>query len=334
MGNIIGKLFQVTTFGESHGEALGCVIDGCPAQLALNEKDIQRELDKRRPGQSSVTTNRKERDKVKILSGVFKGKTLGTPIAMIVFNSDARGRDYKNLAHSFRSGHADYVWQTKYGFRDYRGGGRASGRETVSRVMAGAVAKKILARSLGKKFRIYTYAVQIGNVCGKKIDYKFIERNPVRAADCGAAKKMEQEILRAKASGDSVGGIIEIIMKGVPLGLGEPIFDKLNADLAKALLSIGAVRGIEFGNGFKAAGLKGSEQNSPKIGGIEGISGGISNGKDIVMRLAVKAPASIAKLGVKGRHDPCIVPRVIPVAESMTAIILADHCLRRLTTID
>lgn len=327
MGNTIGKLFRVTTFGESHGEALGCVIDGCPAQLALNEKDIQCELDKRRPGQSSVTTARKERDKVKILSGIFKGKTLGTPIAMIVFNSDARSQDYEKLARSFRSGHADYVWQMKYGFRDYRGGGRSSGRETVSRVMAGAVAKKFLARSLGKKFRIYAYAVQIGNIRGEKIDCKFIEKNPVRAADRNAAKKMEQEILRAKAVGDSVGGIIEITVSGVPLGLGEPVFDKLNADLAKAMLSIGAVRGVEFGNGFKTAGLKGSEQNDPKTDTPEGISGGISNGKNIVLRIAIKAPASIAKLGVKGRHDPCIVPRVIPVTESMTAIILADHYL-------
>ena len=347
MGNTLGHLFRVTTFGESHGAALGCVIDGCPPLIPLTEAEIQHELDRRRPGQSAITTGRQEGDKVHILSGIFENKTLGTPIAMIVYNSDARSGDYEKLKNVFRPGHADYTWEMKYGFRDYRGGGRSSGRETVSRVMAGAVAKKILSL---QKIKIYAYALQVGPIRGTKVDYTFIEKNSVRAADPIAAKKMERLILKAKENGDSVGGIVEIVVKNVPLGLGEPVFDKLNAELAKALVSIPTVKAIEFGAGFGVAVKKGSEQNDPftvkkgKISLIKndagGISGGISTGEDIIMRVAVKPPSSISKLQrtvtknkekvdvrVTGRHDPCIIPRFIPVAESMVALTLADALL-------
>ncbi len=326
MANTIGTLFRVTTFGESHGVALGCIIDGCPAQLPLTEEDIQRELDRRRPGQSAVTTERQEKDRVKILSGVFEGVTLGTPIALITENADAKSSDYEALKDVFRPGHADYTWQAKYGVRDHRGGGRASGRETVARVMAGAVAKKLLAHY---RVAIYAYATQIGPIKGTTVDLEAIEKNTVRAADPLAAQAMEAYILRAKEKGDSVGGIVEILIKGLPVGLGEPVFDKLNADLAKALVSIPAVKAIEFGNGFGVTIKKGSEQNATKDAG--GISGGISTGADIVMRVAVKPPSSISKTQKampKGRHDPCIAPRFIPVAESMVAITLADHILR------
>lgn len=351
MGNTIGHIFRITTFGESHGEALGCVIDGCPPKLPLTEEDIQRELDRRKPGQSELTTPRKETDKVKILSGVFEGKTLGTPIAMVVFNVNQNIKDYSELKDVFRPGHADYVWEMKYGFRDYRGGGRSSGRETVSRVMAGAVAKKLLAL---KKIKLFVYAAQIGKIVGQKVDFDFIEKNLVRAADPAKAKEMETCILNAKQDGDSVGGIVEVVIKNAPVGLGEPVFDKLNADLAKAILSIPAMKALEFGSGFSAAEKTGFEQNDPFImkhnkiiaskNDSGGISGGISNGSDIVMRIAVKAPSSILKeqmtvtnkgsakkLQVKGRHDPCIVPRVIPVIEAMTAITIADHLLMQQT---
>lgn len=346
--NTFGHFFRVTTFGESHGVALGCVIDGCPPKIPLSEDVIQRELDRRRPGQSEITTARQEGDKVKILSGVFQGVTLGTPIAMIVENTDARSHDYEKLKSVFRPGHADFTWEMKYGFRDYRGGGRSSGRETVSRVMAGAVAKQMLGL---EKIQIYAYAVQIGPIKASTVDFSYIEKNPVRAADREAAARMESYILRAKSKGDSVGGIVEIIVKNTPIGLGEPVFSKLNADLAKALVSIPTVKAIEFGAGFSAALKKGSENNDPfalRGGKISmqkndagGISGGISNGEDIVMRVAVKPPSSIGLeqktvtkgkkstlLEVKGRHDPCIIPRFIPVAESMVALTIVDHLLR------
>lgn len=348
MGNSFGTLFRVTTFGESHGVALGCVIDGCPSKIPLSEEEIQRELDRRKPGQSAVTTARREGDKVKILSGIFQGKTLGTPIAMIVENSDSRSSDYEALKKVFRPGHADFTWEMKYGFRDYRGGGRSSGRETVSRVMAGAVAKKILSL---QGITLFAFARQIGPIRGEKVNFNFIEKNLVRAADPGKTKKMEQYILKAKEAGDSVGGIVEIIVKNVPVGLGEPVFDKINADLAKAIVSIPTVKAIEFGAGFGVATKKGSEQNDPfimKKGKIAiakndagGVSGGITTGEAIIIRIAVKPPSSIAKvqktvtkekkktdLSVGGRHDPCIIPRFIPVAESMVALVLTDHLLR------
>lgn len=326
--NTIGKLFRLTTFGESHGLALGCVIDGCPAGILLNEKDIQSELDRRKPGQSALTTSRAEDDKVKILSGVFEGKTLGTPIAMIVENKGHKSSDYEKMKDVFRPGHADFTWDAKYGFRDFRGGGRQSGRETVARVMAGAVAKKILAAC---GIEILACATEIGGISGTQ-------------------KEMEAEIEKAKADGDSVGGIVEIVIKGVPAGLGEPVFGKLSADLASALISIPAVKGIEFGSGFEAAKKRGSEQNDPmhmKKGKVVfdkndagGLLGGISTGEDIIIRIAVKPTSSISKaqetvtkdgkntkIQITGRHDPCIVPRIIPVAESMAAIVIADHLL-------
>lgn len=348
MGNTFGTIFKVTTFGESHGVALGCVIDGCPPGLEIKAEEIQKELDRRRPGQSEVTTSRNEPDRVKILSGVFEGKTLGTPITFIVENTDQKSADYAQLKDIFRPGHADFVWEKKYGFRDYQGGGRSSGRETVGRVLAGAVAKKILAQ---KNIVIIAFAKQIGLVCGETVDENYIEKNTVRAADPKKGPEMEACIMAAKEAGDSVGGVVEMRIRNVPIGLGEPVFDKLNADLAKALVSIPTVKGIEFGAGFDAGAKKGSEMNDPFIlrGGkihtskndAGGISGGISNGEEIVIRIAVKPPSSIAiqqntvtkegkitEIAIKGRHDPCIVPRFIPVAESMAAIVLADHLLR------
>ncbi len=347
MGNTFGKLFTITTFGESHGVALGCIIDGCPSGLKISIEEIQRQLNRRRPGQSEMTTARQENDEVEVLSGIFEGKTLGTPIAMIVRNTDQRSKDYSDIKNVYRPGHADYTWQMKYGLRDYRGGGRSSGRETVGRVLGGAVAQQFLA---SHGITILAYAKQIGPIVGETIDKNFIEKNPLRAADPSRAKEMENYVLKMKEDGDSVGGIVEIRINNCPIGLGEPVFDKLNADLAKALVSIPTVKGIEFGAGFKVAGKLGSENNDPfvvKNGGISmqkndagGISGGISNGDEIVIRVAVKPPSSILKnqktvdadgnyidLSVKGRHDPCIVPRFIPVAESMVALVLADHLL-------
>jgi len=305
-GSTFGKLFQVTTWGESHGEALGVVIDGCPPGIKITEKDIQKELDRRKPGNDNpLSSKRKENDKVEILSGIFNGITLGTPISMMVKNTDARPEDYKDLKNTFRPGHADLSYQLKYGIRDYRGGGRASGRETVSRVMAGAVAKKIL-----EKFKV-------------KI----------------AINVIKQGKLNSKDVNDSVGGILEIKVKNAPSGLGEPVFDKLNSDLAKALISIGGIKAIEFGAGFKVADMKGSQNNekfinkngrfSTKNNNAGGILGGISYGDDIVIRLAVKPPSSIGKIQKNGRHDISLIPRIIPVVESMTAITIVDHLLRQ-----
>lgn len=314
-GNTFGNIFKVTTWGESHGKALGAIVDGCPSGLKLDERDIQSELDLRKPNDSRMSTSRKESDKVEILSGVFEGKTTGMPISMIVWNQNARSKDYSNIKDVYRPGHADFTYQEKYGIRDYRGGGRSSGRETVARVMAGAIAKKILAQ---QKCLIKSNLISTGEL----------------------------------DSGDSCGGLAEIIVKNPPKGLGEPVFDKLDADLAKAILSIGAIKGIEFGAGFKVAEMKGSENNDEyemrrgkirtKSNNAGGILGGISTGEDIIIRFPVKPPASIAKeqktvtlrgrsksISIKGRHDACIAPRVIPVAESMVAITLVDHLLRR-----
>lgn len=346
MGNTLGHLFRITTFGESHGPALGVVIDGCPAGLALSPHDIQEELDRRKPGQSNLVSSRREPDHVKILSGIFQGRTLGTPIAMIVENKDSRSRDYEALKNIFRPGHADLVWEKKYGIRDYRGGGRASGRETVSRVMAGAVAKKLL-KTLFPSFDLYAYAKQIGPIVGEKVKRSFIEKNQLRAADPKKTKAMENYVKNIQREGDSIGGVVEMVITSVPLGLGEPVFDKLHSDLGKALLSIPTVKGIEFGSGFFASRLKGSQHNLPEKHWSGGISGGISEGSDITLRLAIKPPSSIGKkqsvqtksgkklpFVISGRHDPCVIPRLIPVAESMAAIILIDHFLRsRATTI-
>ncbi|RMF89754.1 MAG: chorismate synthase [Methanobacteriota archaeon] len=352
-GNSFGEVFRITTFGESHGTAVGVVIDGCPAGLELSEADVQRELDRRRPGQSRVTTERGEPDRVAILSGLFEGRTTGTPIAMVLYNEDKDSKVYEAIKDTPRPNHADYTYQMKYGLRDWRGGGRSSGRETAGRVAAGAVAKKLLRGSgieiLGHTVRIHK--IEAGDVTLDEIR-RNPEENPVRCADLAAAKRMEEAIMKAKAEGDSVGGVVEVIALGAPPGLGEPVFDKLDADIAKALMSIGAVKGVEIGAGFAVAGKRGSENNDEfalaegrvvtKTNNSGGIQGGISNGMPIVVRAAVKPTSSIAReqgtvdlqkmeetrIKITGRHDPCIVPRVLPVCEAMTAIVLADHLLR------
>ncbi len=346
-GNTFGRLFKVTSFGESHGIGLGVIIDGCPSGIPLSEVDVQKELDRRRPGQSSVTTSRGEEDKVEIVSGVFEGKTTGAPIAMIVINRDIDSSKYEKIKDVFRPGHADFTYFTKYGIRDYKGGGRASGRETWSRVAAGAVAKKILAL---KGVKIIGHTVQVGKIRAEKFDEKEIEQNLVRCADKNVAKKMEEIILQRKAEGNSIGGVVEVIAQDVPPGLGEPVFHKLQADLAFALMSIGTIRGIEIGLGFKSAELTGKEVNDEmsfekgrfifKTNHAGGIQGGISNGENIVVRIASHAPSSIlveqktvtvkgekTNLKVEGRHDPCLCPRIVPVAEAMVALALVDNLL-------
>ena len=343
-GNIFGELFKVTTFGESHGPAIGLVIDGVPSQLPLSESDIQVDLDRRRPGQSKITTQRKESDTVEILSGVFEGKTTGTPLAMLIRNEDQRSKDYSNIKDLFRPGHADYTYLAKYGFRDYRGGGRSSGRETACRVAAGAVAKKILVKH---KVKIIAYTLAVGDIYAQKIDYSVIEKNLVRAPDMAASEKMIRLIEEVRKDGDSIGGILEAVINNCPAGLGDPAFDKLNSRLAAALMSIATVKGIEFGAGFKVARMRGSENNdvftakggkvSTKTNNSGGILGGISSGEPIVLRVALKPPSSIAKfqktvttdfketdVQVKGRHDPCLCPRVVPVVEAMIALTLVD----------
>ncbi|HBA26190.1 MAG TPA: chorismate synthase [Nitrospinae bacterium] len=347
-GNSFGKIFKVTTWGESHGKALGVIIDGCPPMIELQEEDIQIELDRRMPGNSDVTSPRKETDSVEILSGVFEGKTTGAPISLLIKNIDVDSSKYEKIKSIFRPGHADYTYFVKYGIRDYRGGGRSSGRETVGRVAAGAVAKKILKK---RGIRVTGYTKQIGDITASVIDLNEIEKNDVRCPDKSAAKQMIERIKEVRKDGDSVGGIVEVIVSGVPAGLGEPVFDKLSADIAKALMSIGAVKGVEIGAGFKSALLLGSQNNDEmytKDGKVKfrtnnsgGILGGISNGDDIVIRIAVKPTASISKIqksvdinnserGIKveGRHDPCICPRIVPVAEAMMAIVITDHLLR------
>jgi len=347
-GSSYGTLFKISTWGESHGEGVGVVIDGCPAGLSLKVADIQKDLDRRKTGQSKVTTTRKETDRVHILSGIFKGKTTGTPIALWVKNRDADSSKYEEIKNMFRPGHADFTYFMKYGFRDYRGGGRSSARETVGRVAAGAVAKKLLAR---KRIKIIGYTKQIGPYIAKKIDFKQIEKNIVRCPDKKIAQKMVEHILHARKKGDSVGGVVEIIIKGVPAGLGEPVFDRLDADLAKAMMSIPAVKGIEVGIGFEAETMYGSECNDPytykgkkittKTNHSGGIHGGISNGSDIILRMVVKPTSSINKvqntvttdgekalIKVEGRHDPCVSPRAVPIAEAMAALTLIDHLMR------
>lgn len=342
--NSLGQIFRITTFGESHGVGVGVIVDGTPPGLQLSEDDIQKDLNRRKPGQSRLTTQRKEGDIVKILSGVFEGVTTGHPIALLIENTDARSRNYDDIKNSFRPGHADFTYHHKYGVRDYRGGGRSSGRETACRVAAGAVAKKVLD-TIGIKIK--AAAIQVGKIKGNKWVEEFIETNPVRCADPDVEKDMATLIDSARMSLDSVGGIIECRVTNVPIGLGEPIYDKLDCEIAKAILSIGAFKGIEFGNGFDAAEMFGSEHNDAigKNGFLTnhagGILGGISNGEPIIFRMVVKPTASIAKkqnsidisgneiiLETHGRHDPCILPRAVPVVEAMTAITLADHLLR------
>jgi len=354
MGNTFGQLFRVTTFGESHGGGIGVVIDGCPPKIDISEADIQRELDRRRPGQSKLTTQRKEEDRCEILSGVFDGKTLGTPIALAVRNKDARPEDYSEIADKFRPSHADYTYEAKYGIRNWQGGGRASARETIGRVAAGAVAKKILER-LYPNFEVVAYVTQIHDITAKidrsTVKMKDVEKNIVRCADAAAAKRMMSLIEQVRDQGDSIGGLIECVIRGIPPGLGEPVFDKLDADLSKAMLSIPATKGFEIGSGFGATRMRGSQHNDPfemRAGKIRtktnksgGVQGGISNGEDIYFRVAFKPPATIAlqqktvtsskqqsELAAHGRHDPCVLPRAVPIVEAMAALVLCDHALR------
>jgi chorismate synthase len=344
-GNSFGNSFIVTTFGESHGVALGCVIDGCPPGLDLCEEDIQKELDKRKPGSSKYTTQRKEDDKVEILSGVFEGKTTGTPIGLLIRNKDQKSKDYDELKEVFRPSHADYVYSKKYGFRDHRGGGRSSARETAMRVAAGAVAKKYLADHLNIK--VTGYLSQIGSLKIKSIDLSEINNNPFFCPDKDILKDIENLIDQLRKEGDSIGAKIEVVVSNLPVGLGEPVFDKLEADLAKGLMSINAVKGFEVGKGFDLVVAKGSESRdemSPDgylSNNSGGISGGISTGQDINVSIALKPTSSINKEGqtinssgesqqiqVKGRHDPCVGVRATPIAEAMTALVIMDHFLR------
>lgn len=343
-GNTFGQVFKITTFGESHGPAIGVVVDGVPPDIPLTESDIQHELNRRRPGQSKITTQRQESDTAEILSGVFEGKTTGTALAILIRNEDHRSKDYSNIKDVFRPGHADYTYLAKYGIRDYRGGGRSSGRETACRVAAGAIAKKILRQN---NINIIAYTLAVGDIFAKKFDYAVIEKNMVRAPDLEAAEEMIALIDEARKNCDSIGGVVEAVIHGCPPGLGDPVFDKLNARLAYALMSIGTIRGIEFGLGFEATRLHGFEHNDKfymdgervrtVTNNAGGILGGISNGEDIVLRVGVKPPSSIAQsqqsvdihgkaatIEVKGRHDPCICPRVVPVVEAMIALTLVD----------
>lgn len=345
--NSFGNIFRITTWGESHGLGIGVVIDGCPAGLNISEEDIQKDLDRRRPGQSAVTTSRAESDSIVIMSGVFEGKTTGAPISLVIHNKDQDSSKYDNLKQVFRPGHADITYQKKYGLRDHRGGGRSSGRETAMRVAAGVIAKKILALH---GVKIIGHAKEIAGIRAETFNPDVIEKNVVRAADTDAAKKMEAAILEAKAETDSVGGIVEVVVEGCPPGLGDPIYEKIDARLANAALSIGATKGVEFGDGFAATKLRGSENNDiiSEKGFISnhsgGILGGITTGDTIVLRIAVKPASSIAKkqdtitkdgkateISVEGRHDPCIVPRVVPVAEAMVALVLVDALLQQRT---
>lgn len=332
--NTFGTHFRVTTFGESHGVALGAVIDGCPAGLPLSFEDIAAELRRRKPGQSSVSTPRQEKDEAEILSGVFNEKTIGTPIAVVVRNGDAKSKDYGQMKDIFRPGHADEVWYEKYGYRDYRGGGRQSGRETLSRVIGGAIAKKLLEDVSGTK--IIGSVTQVHEIKAEKYIEEEIEKNPVRCADPDAAKKMEELIVNTKLEHDSLGAMVEVRIQNPPKMCGSPVFGKIEADIAKAILSVGTTRSFEYGEGIEVVTRKGSEQNPIR----EGISGGITTGEEIRIRIAVKPTPTIAQqqkmktasgedvdFTVHGRHDPIIAPRFVPVAESMIAMVLADHLL-------
>jgi chorismate synthase len=349
-GNTFGQVFRLTTWGESHGAAVGCVVDGCPAGLELNEQDIQRELDRRRVGQSKVSSARQELDKVQILSGVFEGRTTGTPISMLVVNTDAKSSHYDNIKDLYRPGHADYSWDIKYGFRDHRGGGRSSARETIGRVAGGAIAKLLLARA---GVKIIAWTAQLGDLVAQVIDEDQIERNIMRCPDAAVAEQMVARVDEARRSLDSLGGVVEVRARGVPPGLGEPVFDKLQADIGKAMFSIPAIKGVEMGEGFAVAHMRGSDNNDPFIRHADGsigtasnhhggILGGISTGEEIIVRLAAKPPASIAQpqqtvdregtpstIEIHGRHDPTVLPRLVPIAEAMLALVLADHLLRQ-----
>lgn len=346
-GSVFGNFFRVTTFGESHGAAIGCVIDGCPAGLHLSEEDIQKYLDRRKPGQSDFTTKRKEADRVEILSGVFEKKTEGTPIALLIRNEDQHSKDYSDLKDKFRPGHADYGFFKKFGFRDYRGGGRSSGRETAARVAAGAVAAKLLDEF---GIEVHAYTKTIGPVEALKNDFDECQKNPLYMPDHEAYKKASEYLEVCMQDKDSAGGVVECVATGVPAGLGDPVFDKLDARLAYAIVSIGAVKGFEIGDGCKAAQVRGSENNDAffmengrvykKTNHSGGVLGGISDGSDIILRAYIKPTPSIAQpqstvtdagddatIEIKGRHDPVIVPRAVVVVETMTALVLADALL-------
>jgi chorismate synthase len=353
MANTFGHLFRITTFGESHGGGVGVVVDGCPPRLPLTEADIQPDLDRRRPGQSRIVTPRKESDTVQILSGTFEGKTLGTPICLLVRNEDARSEAYTEMATKFRPSHADFTYQAKYGIRAWPGGGRTSARETVGRVAAGAIARKVLQQRYGVETLAYVKQVQrvIAEVDPEKVTAKAIESNIVRCPDTAAAERMIRLIEKMRRSGDSVGGIIEGVARGVPPGWGEPVFDRLEADLAKAMLSLPASKGFDIGSGFGGITLTGTQHNdtfratadkvyttSNRSGGIQG---GISNGQTIYFRVAFKPVATVLReqdtvdvdfknttLKARGRHDPCVLPRAVPIVEAMTALVLVDHALR------
>ena len=356
--NSFGNIFKFTSFGESHGKAIGCIVDGVPPLIPINEKDIQVYLDRRKPGQSRFVTQRKENDIVEILSGTFEGKTTGHPIALHIKNEDQRSKDYSEISSQFRPGHADITYQNKYGIRDYRGGGRSSARETACRVVAGAVAKLILKTH---KIEISAYVLSVGNIFANEDNLSFDnitsskETNIVRCPDKNAALKMIDFISEIKKKGNTVGGQIKCHVKGVPLGIGEPVFDKLHADLGKAMLSINAVKGFEYGSGFEGSKMLGSDHNdefesingkvSTKTNFSGGIQGGLSNGEEIYFKVAFKPVATILtkqnsvdkeknniKIKAEGRHDPCVVPRAVPIVESMTAMVIVDHLLRNRTT--
>jgi chorismate synthase len=344
-GNLIGVIFRVTTWGESHGKATGAVVDGCPPGIDLDESDIQRDMDRRRPGIDESSTPRGEHDRVEIVSGTFEGKTTGTPLSLIIKNEDVESRDYDAIKDVFRPGHGDFTYHEKYGIRDYRGGGRASGRETAARVAAGAIAKKIIH---AEGISVIAYTREVGGITVKKIVLSHISQNRLRCPDMDSSAEMEERLNEAKKNGDSLGGIVEILVRGCPPGLGEPVFDKIDADLAKALMSIGTVKGVEIGAGFQAANMSGSECNDEittegfLTNNAGGILAGITNGDDIVIRIACKPVASIEKkqqtidtrkrpqlVSVTGRHDVSVIPRIIPVCEAMVSIVLADHIMRQ-----
>ncbi|WP_067034662.1 chorismate synthase [Allomuricauda sp. CP2A] len=345
-GNSFGQLFRLTTFGESHGKAIGGVLDGCPAGVELDVEKIQLELNRRKPGQSAIVTQRKEPDTVEIYSGIFEGKTTGTPIGFAIHNTNQKSKDYSHIKDSYRPSHADYVYDKKYGFRDYRGGGRSSARETASRVVAGAIAKQFLG-----DVQCNAFVSQVGELKLEKpyqeLDFSKIESNPVRCPDTEMAQKMEEYIKSIKKEGDTIGGVITCVIQNVPIGLGEPVFDKLHATMGAAMLSINAVKGFEYGSGFEGIKMKGSEHNdafnpdgTTKTNRSGGVQGGISNGMDIYFNVAFKPVATILqsyetinKEGEqvttqgKGRHDPCVVPRAVPIVEAMAALVLADFTL-------
>lgn len=346
-GNSYGRLFKLTTFGESHGAAIGGIIDGCPAGLTIDFKAIQHEMDRRKPGQSKIVTQRKEADTVKFLSGIFEGQTTGTPIGFVIENANQKSKDYSHIKDTYRPSHADYTYEKKYGNRDYRGGGRSSARETACRVAAGAIAKQLL-----KDIEIVAYTSSVGQITletpYQEVDFSEIEKNPVRVPDAVLAVKMEQHIKEVRKEGDTIGGTVTCILKNVPIGLGEPVFDKLHAELGKAMLSINAVKGFEYGSGFEGTTMKGSAHNdifkedgTTATNHSGGVQGGISNGMDIYFKVAFKPVATImqsqetinvkgekVKMIGKGRHDPCVVPRAVPIVEAMAALVLADFWMR------